>query len=594
MSIITTAIVSGSGIQNPISLAFDSTGNLYCSNSGSQSISKITFSGGSPVVSLVADGLDGPTSIVCDSSGNLYFISFYINSIRKITFSGGSAVVSLVAGGLSKPPSGLAIDSSGNLYFSSYDNNNISKITFSGGSPVVTQVVGLDKPLGLAIDSSGNLYCSSSANNTISKITFSGGSPVVTEVVGLNQASGLAFDSSGNLYCSSGGNTINKITLSPSVSVQQIVSGSPILNGAGGLAFDSSGNLYCANFGNSTITKTQFPITTIINVQSSYTVTLGVSPFNLNATSNSPATITYLSSNPSIVSVNPSGLVAINAVTNTPVTITLNQGASGIYTAGYASSNFIVNLPSPTITNFSVPTKIYGDPPFNIVDPSSNSTGAFSYISSDTSVADISGNTITITGRGTSVITATQAATDNYSSGDISANFLSDICFPSGTPITTDQGIIAIEKINPKIHTISNKKIIGIPKTKITNDFLVCIEKHALGNDLPSQKTLITKDHRIFYNGKMRRSVELIGLSENIYKVKYNGETLYNVLMEKHDTMLVNNLVCETLNPVNSVAKLYNKIQKCSPEEQERLINEYNEFMIKKINFSKKQLSNFK
>jgi hypothetical protein len=37
-------------------------------------------------------------------------------------------------------------------------------------------------------------------------------------------------------------------------------------------------------------------------------------------------------------------------------------------------------------------------------------------------------------------------------------NFISDICFPAGTPITTDQGLIPIETILPNIHTI-NKKI---------------------------------------------------------------------------------------------------------------------------------------
>jgi hypothetical protein len=248
-------------------------------------------------------------------------------------------------------------------------------------------------------------------------------------------------------------------------------------------------------------------------------------------------------------------------------------------------------IPSPTITNFNIPAETYLGTSFIIVDPSSNSTGAFSYTSSDTSVARISGNTVQIIGIGGSTITATQAATNDYTSGDVSANLISNICFPAGTPITTDQGIIAIEKINPEIHTIRNKKIIGITKTRSTNDFLVCIEKHALGNNIPSQKTLITRDHQIFYNGKMRRAVELIEFSENIYKVKYNGEILYNVLMEQHDKMIVNNLICETLNPENPIAKLHMKIQKCRPEQQEKLIKEYNEFIIKNNNFSKKQLT---
>jgi len=72
-------------------------------------------------------------------------------------------------------------------------------------------------------------------------------------------------------------------------------------------------------------------------------------------------------------------------------------------------------LLSSNITNFTIPIKNFGNSPFTIRDPSSNSTGAFSYSSSNQSVATISGKTITIVGAGSSTITATQAATMNYS-----------------------------------------------------------------------------------------------------------------------------------------------------------------------------------
>ena len=79
---------------------------------------------------------------------------------------------------------------------------------------------------------------------------------------------------------------------------------------------------------------------------------------------------------------------------------------------------------SPTITNFSIPTKINGEASFNITDPSSNSPGLFSYTSSHTSVATISGNTLDIVGAGISKIIAIQAATKHYTSGTIEATFL--------------------------------------------------------------------------------------------------------------------------------------------------------------------------
>lgn len=75
----------------------------------------------------------------------------------------------------------------------------------------------------------------------------------------------------------------------------------------------------------------------------------------------------------------------------------------------------------PTLSNFTVPQKVLGDPPFLLVEPTSNSQGTFSYTSSNPSVATVSGSTVTIVGPGSSIITATQAPYGNYSSANISA-----------------------------------------------------------------------------------------------------------------------------------------------------------------------------
>jgi hypothetical protein len=75
----------------------------------------------------------------------------------------------------------------------------------------------------------------------------------------------------------------------------------------------------------------------------------------------------------------------------------------------------------PILSNFTVPQKVLGDPPFLLVEPTSNSQGGFSYTSSNPSVATVSGNTVTIVGPGSSIITATQAPYGNYASANISA-----------------------------------------------------------------------------------------------------------------------------------------------------------------------------
>jgi hypothetical protein len=132
------------------------------------------------------------------------------------------------------------------------------------------------------------------------------------------------------------------------------------------------------------------------------------------------------------------------------------------------------------------------------------------------------------------------------------------VCFVKGTPILVDQGIIPIESIDHNTHTINGNKIVAVTKTISIDDYLVCFYKHSLGINKPNRDTIMSRDHKIRYKGKMIEAEKFIGLQfENVKKVKYNGDTLYNILMEEASTINVNNLICETLDPNNIVAKLY-------------------------------------
>jgi hypothetical protein len=133
----------------------------------------------------------------------------------------------------------------------------------------------------------------------------------------------------------------------------------------------------------------------------------------------------------------------------------------------------------------------------------------------------------------------------------------SNICFLAGTPIKTDQGIVPIDKIDVMYHTIGNKVINYITQTVTVDKYLVLFKKNCLGRNWPSQDTIMTKDHKVLYKGELAPAYKFMNISPDVKKYKYNGEILYNVLMEEHETMNVNNLICETLHPDNIIAKLY-------------------------------------
>ncbi len=73
---------------------------------------------------------------------------------------------------------------------------------------------------------------------------------------------------------------------------------------------------------------------------------------------------------------------------------------------------------------------------------------------------------------------------------------------------------------------------------------------------MPSKKTLVAPFHKFLVNNKLKMAVELVN-NDSVYVTKYKQETLYNIILETQETMEVNNLVAETLDPDTLVAKLF-------------------------------------
>jgi len=157
---------------------------------------------------------------------------------------------------------------------------------------------------------------------------------------------------------------------------------------------------------------------------------------NLNIRNLIPANLTVLSATPSFGSVTPTtgndrywniGTMypseehILTVLTQAPSTITVDatQNYTISNTQTQVDRNNVVDDNSetivfkarliPTLSNFPNMTKQLGQPNFNLTNPTSNSTGAFTFSSSDTSVVKIIENQVILVGQGIATITASQA-----------------------------------------------------------------------------------------------------------------------------------------------------------------------------------------
>ena len=147
-------------------------------------------------------------------------------------------------------------------------------------------------------------------------------------------------------------------------------------------------------------------------------------PSRCSATSNSTGAFTY-----SVVS----GPATISGSTVTltgagTVVLQASEAADSNYAAATKNATFTVGLAAPTIT-FTVSNQTYGAAPF-AVSATSNSTGAFTY-SVVSGPATISGSTVTLTGAGTVVLQASEAADSNYTAATKNATFTVGLAAPT-------------------------------------------------------------------------------------------------------------------------------------------------------------------
>lgn len=181
----------------PMCMCEDSTGNIYVTNYGSRTVSKIV---NKSVERNIYVG-NGPRGICSTPDGSIYVSMYLSNVVVKLT---SDVLVKTITVG--RMPNGIRADRRNNVYVACTFSNNLTLIT--NDIKVKDITVGIF-PCDVVVDKNGSAWVSNSGSDSVMKIT--NGTVVNTVAVGTKPET-MATNSDGCVYAfNAGTNTITKI-----------------------------------------------------------------------------------------------------------------------------------------------------------------------------------------------------------------------------------------------------------------------------------------------------------------------------------------------------------------------------------------------
>ena len=213
-------------------------GNLWITNRGNQTITRMTTAGATD--SFTDPSISGPADIAVGPDGALWFTNQGNASIGRITTDGH--ISSFTGTGISSP-FGITSGPDGALWFTNHDTNTIGRITTAGVVSVLPAAA--NKPRDIVTGPDGALWYTNDGGPTIGRITTAGATTAYV-------VAGATFDITngpdGNLWFTMS-TQIGRIT---PAGVATAFSG-PSVSAPSGIVAGSDGALWFPNYNNSSM-----------------------------------------------------------------------------------------------------------------------------------------------------------------------------------------------------------------------------------------------------------------------------------------------------------------------------------------------------
>jgi sugar lactone lactonase YvrE len=455
-----TALATGSysfAAETLSGTAVDTKGNVYIAarTDNNSSIIKVTAAGVASVLAPTGLTFSGPQGVAVDAMGNVYVVDSGNNRIVKITTAGVTEVVKL---SISPGPAtlggslfGVTADPLGNLYIPDWTNNRLLFVNVSGSaltfpitasgatSPAQTATVTNlgDQPLAFSANPTYTANFSENAADTnpcTSTTSLSSGASCDVSVQFTPQSIGSL----------SAGIAVTNNTLNIGGSAQQVsVSGTSFSSGDTTSTTLTTRPTSVVVGQAATLTAVVSDTTTPANVPAgsvSFTDTVGTTVVSLNGGAPIPlvAGTATLQVTPAVVGVH---TITANFVGSAPAPgVRLAPHTSLSFTSSSGTATLTVTAIVPSLSFAPIAAQTYGNPPFAVI-ASSPSSGAVTY-TIVSGPATIAGNIVTLTGAGTVVLSASQAASGNYAAATVTIRFV--VAAPLGFTLTAGSGIESV------------------------------------------------------------------------------------------------------------------------------------------------------
>ena len=315
-----------------------------------------------------------------------------------------------------------------------------------------------------------------------------------------------------------GGASGNPITFTSSNANVATISGNTVtVVGAGTTTITASqagnGSYNAAPDVTQTLTVNKGAQTITFDLSNDATKAFGDANFDLTATGGGPGNaVTFTSSDASVATISGNTVTIVGVGTTT---ITASQAGNDDYNAANSvTQTLTVNKANQTIA-FDLgndATKTLGDANFDLTATGGASGNAVTFTSSNTGVATISGNTVTIVGVGTTTITASQAGNAHYNAATVTQT------------LTVQSTVTSLpQQLKVGEVTVFPNPVSVMLKIKITQPAAASYAEITLLNHQGKKVLLMGKMIR---NGELEIPVEQLNAGEYLLQISTGGKTI--------------------------------------------------------------------